>query len=65
LVVDISSDRIVPSYLTAELLKGLPHVREVRVETDAGHSAILAPPQSSDHAAIWRAVATFVDDEDG
>lgn len=61
LVVDISSDRTVPSYLTEELLEKLPSVQEVRVETDYGHSAFLAPPGSAESNAIWKPVAAFLE----
>lgn len=61
LVVDISSDRTVPSYLTEELLKKLPNAQEVRVETDHGHSAFLAPPGSRESNAIWKPIAEFLE----
>ena len=60
LIVDISSDRTVPPYLTAEVRNAIPQAREVTVETDAGHSAFLSPLGSSDCAAIWQPVTEFL-----
>lgn len=61
LVVRVSSDRVVPPYLTEELQRALPAAREVRVDTDAGHSAFLAPADSRDAKAIWQPVKSFIE----
>jgi homoserine O-acetyltransferase len=63
LTVSISSDRTVPAHLTAELKKGIAQAEEIRVESDAGHSAFLAPFGTAECAAIWQPVGQFLNAE--
>ncbi len=65
LAISSSSDRLIPAYLTQELVENLPHVTPATLPTIRGHLGYLQPAGTPEYAFLSDTTKAFLKQVDG